>query len=166
MGQITVYNGDILTSDADVIVQQVNCCGIMGAGLAKQIKERWPKVFEEYKRQCELPNAQGYDRSHLLGKVQCSKVTDCITGRQIIIANIFGQNRYGTDKRYTDYKALTKGFIEIADGFNGKIIAIPEKIGCGLAGGDWKIVSHIIAGVFADTTGAVQIWKYNRTAAL
>lgn len=39
------YNGDILKSKADIICQQVNCKGAMGAGLAKQIKEKYPKVL-------------------------------------------------------------------------------------------------------------------------
>ena len=37
--------GDILQSDADIIVQQVNCRGVMGAGLAKQIASQYPEEF-------------------------------------------------------------------------------------------------------------------------
>ena len=34
------------------ICQQVNCRGVMGAGLAKQIRDKWPVVFDEYKKIC------------------------------------------------------------------------------------------------------------------
>lgn len=40
-----VIRGDILQSDADIIVQQVNCRGVMGAGLAKQIASQYPEEF-------------------------------------------------------------------------------------------------------------------------
>ena len=41
---IPVIRGDILRSDTDIIVQQVNCQGVMGAGLAKQIASQYPEV--------------------------------------------------------------------------------------------------------------------------
>lgn len=40
-----VIRGDILQSDADIIVQQVNCRDVMGAGLAKQIASQYPEEF-------------------------------------------------------------------------------------------------------------------------
>lgn len=40
--------GDILATptrnEDTVICHQVNCCGVMGAGLAKQIRDKWPVV--------------------------------------------------------------------------------------------------------------------------
>ena len=50
---IKFVNGNILTfpeRDEDTIIcHQVNCKGVMGAGLAKQIRDKWPVVFDEYK---------------------------------------------------------------------------------------------------------------------
>ena len=37
--------GDILHTEADVICHQVNCKGVMGAGLAKQIRNQIPIKF-------------------------------------------------------------------------------------------------------------------------
>ena len=36
---VTFHNGNILDSGADIICHQVNCRGVMGSGVAKQIKE-------------------------------------------------------------------------------------------------------------------------------
>ena len=44
---------DIFDSGADIICHQVNCQGVMGSGLAKQIRERYPIVYEEYKKWCD-----------------------------------------------------------------------------------------------------------------
>ena len=40
--------GDLLDAPVDYICHQVNCQGRMGSGIAKQIKERWPVVYEGY----------------------------------------------------------------------------------------------------------------------
>ena len=40
---IKYVSGDIFNSKADVIVNPVNLVGVMGAGLAKQFKERYSK---------------------------------------------------------------------------------------------------------------------------
>ena len=49
---IPIRSGNILHSGADIIVQQVNCRGVMGAGLAKQIATRYPDVLAMYKKYC------------------------------------------------------------------------------------------------------------------
>jgi len=50
---IKIVKGDLLTTKTNLICHQVNPYGIMGAGVALQIKERFPKVYQEYKRYCK-----------------------------------------------------------------------------------------------------------------
>lgn len=66
------------------------------------------------------------------------------------IASIFGQDRYGRDKKYTDYVALGNGIEYVAQfaESKNKSVAIPFGIGCGLGGGDWIVVSDIIENCF------------------
>ena len=40
--------GNLLDAPVDYICHQVNCQGRMGSGIAKQIKKRWPRVYEVY----------------------------------------------------------------------------------------------------------------------
>ena len=42
-------NGNLLDSDCPVICHQVNCMGKMNSGIAKAIREKWSKVYYEYK---------------------------------------------------------------------------------------------------------------------
>ena len=44
--------GDIFTSTATGFVNPVNCVGVMGAGLAKEFKIRYPEMFVQYKKDC------------------------------------------------------------------------------------------------------------------
>lgn len=146
---IKIVNGNILNASEDIICHQVNCQGVMGSGLAKQIRSKYPEVFDQYKEYCKYIQ---YPKQ-LLGKALPVK---CWDGK--IVFNLFGQLYYGKDgKQYTDYDALRECFknikrsvlFETGDLYH-KTIAIPFQIGCGLAGGSWNIVYNIIEDVFID----------------
>lgn len=51
---IEYIKGNILNVTEGIIVQQVNCMGVMGAGLAKQIKDKWPNIYNDYKEKLWL----------------------------------------------------------------------------------------------------------------
>lgn len=139
---IQIIHGNLLDSDADIICHQVNCAGAMGSGVAKQIKLRWPCVYEQYVKLCDAmqPGA-------LLGFAQSVKTED---GR--CVCNLFGQLNYGRDgKRYTSISALSKSCRLIAKQARpGATIAMPYRIGCGLGGGDWGEVLDMLTEVFKD----------------
>lgn len=46
---IKIIDGDLFTTNAQIICHQVNCQGKMGSGVAKQVREKYPHVYEEYK---------------------------------------------------------------------------------------------------------------------
>lgn len=129
---------------ADVICHQVNCMGKFGSGCALSIKNKYPEVYREYAKACETN-----DKRSLLGKCLICKKND-----GGFVANIFGQYKYGRDgKQYTEYRKLESGLIELRDFMrdNGlKSVAFPYKIGCGLGGGNWEIVSGVIEDIFKD----------------
>ena len=50
---ITEVTGDLLADDADVLVNPVNCVGVMGKGLALQFKNKYPSAFTAYKAYCD-----------------------------------------------------------------------------------------------------------------
>jgi O-acetyl-ADP-ribose deacetylase (regulator of RNase III) len=47
-----VEDGNIFESQADALVNPVNCDGYMGKGLALEFKKRFPEYFLPYKRAC------------------------------------------------------------------------------------------------------------------
>ena len=138
---IIIKNGNLLEHDGKFIGHQVNCQGVMGGGVAKQIKNKWYNVYESYSSLCK--NTQ----TSLLGKSQY-----LITDDDKVIFNLFGQDFYGTDKRYTDYDALSDavcealGYVKFYNIARNKHepLALPYLIGCGLAGGDWYVVKKIL----------------------
>ena len=50
---ITWIVGNILDAKADAILHQTNCKGVMGAGLALQIRNKYPDVYAKYRILCK-----------------------------------------------------------------------------------------------------------------
>ncbi len=44
--------GNILSEDAEALVNTVNCVGVMGRGIALQFKNAFPDNFKQYERAC------------------------------------------------------------------------------------------------------------------
>jgi O-acetyl-ADP-ribose deacetylase (regulator of RNase III) len=49
---ITWKVGDLFASGLPAIAHGVNCRGVMGAGIAVQFRQRWPDMYEAYRKQC------------------------------------------------------------------------------------------------------------------
>ena len=164
---IKEVNGNLLTYPGiQVIGHQTNCLSVMGAGIAKQIKARWPEVFREY---CDYCKSQS-DKHNLLGTIQVLKTDD---GKYI--ANLFGEYSFfesiapyeeGGKPRHTDYDALWQCLrrLHIWMALNDiKTGGLPDHIGCGLAGGNWDgVVYPMIKDEFGDDEDiTLYIVKYN-----
>ena len=53
VGSITYVDYNLFDSDAQVLVNTVNTVGVMGKGIAKEFKKRYPEMFEKYKKICK-----------------------------------------------------------------------------------------------------------------
>lgn len=149
---IVVRKGSVLNSPANVIAHQVNCMGVMGSGVAKAIKNQYPIVYKVYREYCQEKEA-----STLLG--------DCLLvniGEEKYVANLFGQFKYGTDKRQTNYVALEAALNKLKETMikkSLKCVSFPYMIGCGLAGGNIEEVKELIERVFLKSDIAYDFYK-------
>ena len=123
----------------------VHCCnarGVMGAGIAAQVKDAFPTAYNAYAKECF--SSKDYP-DELLGTVVI----------QDNVFNLIGQLNTGKGKRQVDYGALARGFVHIAAHIYRTLdtkdmpyrLAVPKFIGCGLAGGDWYVVSELLTGL-------------------
>jgi O-acetyl-ADP-ribose deacetylase (regulator of RNase III) len=163
-------NGDVLTAKTDAIAHQVNCRGVMGAGLAKQIREKYPQVFTEYHEYIKHIYESVLKDEHavaykLLGSISKTKIFQQDGFSQYIV-NLFAQDDHDSSKRQIDYDAFWNCLHNLrtwALRENIFSIAFPFGIGCGLAGGNWDIIKLMIGEVFNKNIGInVEIWKYPR----
>ncbi|AXK43892.1 macro domain-containing protein [Erythrobacter aureus] len=51
-GSVTYVDGDITEDDAELLVNTVNCVGVMGKGVALAFKNRWPSIMPAYQAEC------------------------------------------------------------------------------------------------------------------
>lgn len=132
---IRYIDGDLVRDAAnyDVIAHCCNCFCTMGAGIAPQIKHKFP---EAYTADCET---QSGDESKL-GTITYTENTTPI------VVNLYGQFDYTgrrSGKMDLDYDALRSALKAMREKFTGKTFGLP-MIGAGLAGGDWNVIESII----------------------
>lgn len=162
---ITEHKGDLFTSTAPILGHGVNCKGVMGAGIAKTFKAKWPDMYEGYRKAClskELGPGQVYWWKSGPGK---------------LVLNIASQDAPGAN---ASYDLLVKGMSEALaiiknwDFFRRKSaarsniaistapvrLAIP-RIGCGIGGLRWELVKPLIS-VLSDESGVIiEIWSFD-----
>ena len=55
---VKVIVGDLFASDAQTLVNTVNCVGVMGKGVALEFKKRFPEMYKDYVARCERGEVQ------------------------------------------------------------------------------------------------------------
>lgn len=140
MATITyIKDGNIFDSNCDAIVNPVNCVGVMGAGLAKQFKEKYPHMFWEYKQRCESggmsPSMSSFHKTY---------PEHYELGNPKYIVNFATKNHW-KDKSKLQYIDNGMAFLAgiLRERIELKSIAFP-KLGCGLGGLDWEDVKPIM----------------------
>lgn len=127
---------DILDILDGIIIHQINPY-TMGAGLALQIKNRYPVHYDDFlvwkKRQGRNPLGQIVTTLHY---------------EPLVIIGMCAQKSYGRDgANYTDYVAFKDCLrqVEYLALKYSKKVYVPYKIGCGLAGGNWGIIEETLS---------------------
>lgn len=131
-----IINKDLTTVERGIIVHGCNCQGVMGSGVAKALRSKWPQIFTSYKRMCD----NCVSRNNLLGGVSMVQINS-----ELHIANAFTQLYYGKDgRKYADPEAIVTALSSVngfaagwASTFDVMMDIYLPKIGCGLGGLDW-----------------------------
>lgn len=142
---IKTVHGDVLAIERGIILHGCNAMGVMGSGIARQVKEKIPGAYALYKYTEKINGLN-------LGDISVYQVP---TFRSMFVVNCITQNLYGTHQRHVDYEAVAKcmertvEFLEDNCFESGFPVCFPQ-IGAGLGGGNWKIISTIIDEIIPD----------------
>lgn len=136
---VKMVHGNILDSDAEAIVNTVNCVGIMGKGLALQFKKAHPDNFEAYRKACDAGAVKP-------GSMFIFEIGSMINPRYII--NFPTKRHWKEKSRIEDIETGLKSLIEGVRKRNISSIAVPP-LGCGLGGLKWSVVQAMIEKAFA-----------------
>lgn len=155
---ITEKVGNLLEAPVDVLVQQCNLFHTFGAGIALQIKKKFPEAYE-----ADLKTP--YGDVNKLGTYSIGKITNP-TGQIKRVVNLYSQVGIGGQDRNTSYDAMVRGLetlhaaiedITVNKGMPYKL-GIPFQLGCGLANGSWTVVRAIIEDIFGKSSVEVEIY--------
>jgi hypothetical protein len=148
---LKVIKGDIFDHKLEevnrVVVHGCNAQGVMGSGIAKTIRDMYPKVYEDYKDYEEF-------RGLYLGDI-----IQTLIHPKLRIASIITQEYYGRDPNtlFVDYETVEHSLKSLVRHFKTKNeiqgtnieIHLPF-IGGDLANGDRTILMGIFEEVFKD----------------
>ena len=141
MNNITYIKGNavdaLLEGKVNLLLHCCNAQGKMGSGIAKEIRERIPQAYDAYLKSNLKLGTNSY------GWLDSDRV----------VANMVAQEFYGYDgKRYVDYGHLANCLrhINTLNPMPKIPIAIPYKMACDRAGGDWDTVLELITSLMHD----------------
>ena len=150
---IKIIDGNLFESKANIICHQCNCQGVMGSGVAAEVKLRYPHVF------------QAYRKDYLDGKLELGYVCFASAKQDQVIANMCGQDLFGYNgSMYTNYDKLQDCLNKVKEyatfEYDVKpVIALPYLMSCRRGGGDWNVVYKMIEDTFKDFD--VEIWRFD-----
>ena len=145
------------------IAHSCNCQNVMGGGIAKQIKDRYPKAFEADTERWGNEYNDGGNWRCQIGDYSKAVIED-----QGTIYNLYTQSGYSTKERQVHYEYFWKAMKAMQEDllFNQhelnvrQVVGLPYGISCGLAGGKWKIIKAIIEDIFLDSMIECYIVKF------
>ncbi len=167
---VETIEGNLLDfpNDINVIAHSCNTRNIMGAGIAKQIKDRYPQAYEADWKAFNHEYDQNGQYVHWLGKFSKAELDD-----RKYIYNMYTQASVGMgrqvhyEKFWQALKRVEQDLYEMNvakheyDGSPPPIIGLPYGISCGLAGGNWGIIKAMIEDIFLDSAIKCYIVKFD-----
>ncbi len=130
MSRIEHRRGDLLSADAEALVNTVNTVGVMGKGVALQFRKAFPENYRAYARACKR------------GDVETGRMfvfeTGQLTGPRLVIN--FPTKRHWRGKARMEY--IDAGLVDLVGVLQRcdvRSIAIPP-LGCGNGGLQWAEV--------------------------
>ena len=145
---IEYTSGNIFDADVEALVNPVNCVGVMGAGLAKQFKSRYPGNYKRYKEACRI------------GRVipQEMFISPISMANPKYIIN-FPTKRHWKDKSLRlDIVHGLAAMRRDVDELGIKSLAMPA-LGCGLGGLKWEVVKNRMNNVLGHWNVRVIVYE-------
>lgn len=149
-----IINGNLLKfpRGIEAICHGCNTFNCFGAGLAAQIKKEIPSAFV-------ADTTSKKAKSNNLGEISYCRTVYKKNTKWVF--NLYQQNNTGTgvNLKYEAFKSAMIKMRKVCEQLDLSI-GIPHGIGCGLAGGDWRVVRLIIEEVWKDYKKPIYIIKY------
>lgn len=134
---ITECKGDLLTAKVEAIVNPVNCVGVMGAGLALQVRMAFPEMFSSYQVDCWT------------GRLAPGRVHIWETRQTPLkyVLNVPTKRHWKDTSLMTDISSGLVALLTAVHNLGLRSAAVPA-LGCGLGGLKWAEVRPMMVSAF------------------
>lgn len=122
--------GNLFESEAECLINTVNCEGFMGKGIAYQFKLKYPNNNKDYVKACK-------NHSLTIGKLHYFKED----GKLII--NFPTKDKWRQKSKIEYIESGLTALVELIPSLDVKSFAIPP-LGCGNGGLEWHVVKDIL----------------------
>jgi len=143
---VKIVSGNLFNSNAQTWVNPVNCVGVMGKGIAREFKKRFPDMFNDYRLRCaqhqiQLGQPYLYKRTSLPWILvfptkfhwrNPANLNAIVNGLQFLLAN---------------YKL-----------WNVSSLAVPA-LGCGLGKLNWHLLQPILLNLLSSLDIPVELYQ-------
>ncbi|GAB3897583.1 type II toxin-antitoxin system antitoxin DNA ADP-ribosyl glycohydrolase DarG [Spirosoma agri] len=148
---IHFLTGDLLSSNAQALVNTVNTVGVMGKGIALQFREHFPLNFKLYKKSCD---------NHKLQPGTLLVVHEPTLDGERIIINFPTKTDWKHKSSYAYIESGLKELVRVIDEERITSIAIPP-LGCGNGGLKWEKVRPMMESYLNGVSSDVYIYEPN-----
>jgi O-acetyl-ADP-ribose deacetylase (regulator of RNase III) len=121
--------GDMFSAETDAFAHGVNCQGVMGAGVAREMARRYPDMVMAYRERCTR-------KRMVAGEVMTWEGPPTVF-------NLATQVHPGANARLAWVQASLASLIDKAEDLDIRSVAMP-RIGCGIGGLDWMDVRPLV----------------------
>lgn len=128
---VEVRIGNVLESQAQTLVNTVNCVGVMGKGIALEFKKRFPDMFKDYSERCRRGEVE-LGRPYLYKRVIPPWVLNFPT-----------KDHWRSVARIQDIVRGLKYLFEHYQEWGITSLAVPP-LGCGYGQLEWRIVGRTL----------------------
>lgn len=134
---------NLLEADAEAYVNTVNTVGVMGKGIALQIRQAFPAIYEEYRRAAKR------------GGVRPGHMFVVPTGQVMnprFVINFPTKRRWRGKARLDDITSGLGDLVRVIREKGIRSVAVPP-LGCGSGGLDWSVVRPRIEAALGALSG-------------
>ena len=149
--KLTFKRGNLFDSNMQTLANTVNTVGVMGAGIAKEFKRRYPKMFAEYKERCARHEV-------MTGEPYCWKPPQEDAGDSRWVLNFPTKKHW---RNASQIAWLESGLLHLKENYRNwgiKSLAMPA-LGCSLGGLRWEEVRPLMEKHLRDLDVPVEIYE-------
>lgn len=142
---VRFVTGDMFAGKHDILVNTVNCVGVMGTGVALAFRERYPEMYKEYRKACEV------------SAIRIGRIAVWRTISEWVVN--FPTKRHWRDK--SEYEYIESGLQSLRNYLSeqGNVSVAVPALGCGHGGLDWNRVRPMIEQALGNLQADIEVFE-------